>query len=184
MAAKFLVNEDNVWAQKTAADLSLGSSPAVPAWVKYHVTLTQFLAGQLNPSNFLFLPLISNALDVIVHDAVLRPTQSFAGVHADQIIVSVGRSAPGSEVVDSIVRGEFFGDGPGIENDRSYINYGTTPAGCGFGHTHLFPANTIGFVAPVSIRIYLQTTSPSGLGDYAGLTAGAVDIWLLQSVLP
>lgn len=161
---------------------ALGGAGAVPMWVKYSVTLAQFLAGELNVNNFLFLPLIPDAADVFIYDAVIRPTESFAGVGADEVIVSVGRDAPGLENVDFLLKGEFFGDGPGIENDRSYITHAAVATN--YTYMNLFPGNNIGYDNPTSIRIYLRLTSPTGLSDYEGLTAGAVDVWLLVSKLP
>jgi hypothetical protein len=161
---------------------ALGGTGAVPMWVKYSVSLAQFLAGELNVNNFLFLPLIPDAADVFVYDAVIRPTESFAGVGADEVIVSVGRGSDTLENVDFLLKAEFYGDGPGIENDRSYIVHAAVPTN--YTYMNLFPGNNIGYVDPVSIRIYLRLTSPTGLSDYEGLTAGAVDVWLLVSKLP
>jgi hypothetical protein len=172
------INPDDLPASMRA----LGGAGAVPMWVKYSVTLAQFLAGELGVNNFLFLELIPDATDVFIYDAVIRPTESFAGVGADEVIVSVGGTSPGLERIESLVKGEFFGDGPGIENDRTYITHAQVASN--YTYMNLFPGSNIGFAKPTSIRIYLRLTAPSTHEDYEGLTAGAVDVWLLLSKLP
>ena len=165
----------------------LEAAPTIPAWVpqwvRYRVSLAQMLAdAELNPSNFLRLALIPDAQGTFIHDAMIKPVESFAGTGSDVIVVSVGSVRPGQEIVDRILNAPYFGDGAGIEDDPEYITYPQVPTN--YTYMNLYPGQNIGHEDPTSIHIYFQIPGASSHADYEGLTAGAVDVWLLQSVRP
>jgi hypothetical protein len=98
------------------------------------------------------------------------------------VAVSVGGESLGLEPVDNILNASVgFGDGPGIEDDEEYIIGASVPSN--YTAMNLFPGN-VARSNPLSVNVYFQIFGASGREDYEGLTAGAVDIWLLQSVLP
>jgi hypothetical protein len=156
----------------------LNAQGAVPMWKKFHVSIADVKAGALAADGVsVMVPIITTAPLTAVHGAVIKPTESFSGVGAPTILISVGlgvQVAPLGEDMASMLNGiAGFGDGAGIEDDPAYVVRNLAPA------TPAFTA------AGATITAYVQIPTATSLDDYAALDdVGGFDLWLLISVLP
>jgi hypothetical protein len=178
------INPDDLPASMRA----LGGAGAVPMWVKFSVPLSVFLTGELDPSNTAYwrVPLFTTKPGTIIHDCVVKPTEGFAGPAVDTLLLYVGVSTPAFSniFISGPTAISYFGDGPGIENDLSYVFHAqrTNPQ-----DVSLFPAQSLSYSGVAGIALFAKLeidSSPGVAEDFLALTAGGLDIWLLVSVLP
>lgn len=170
---------------------SLGGGGAIPMWFRYDLTLSAILAGVMEPDNpaYFRVPITTMPPGGMIHGAAMKPTQSFATSSetetVDTLQTMVGYSVPGENVYPTGIMNfdVGFGDGPGIENDPSYILRAVAQAPTALD---LYPyTSALAWAGTRRVNLYLKFSDNLGvLADYQALTAGGVRVWLLQSVLP
>jgi hypothetical protein len=120
----------------------------------------------------------------VIHDAIIKPADGFLGAVVDdvptpvEVSVNVGTSDP-SRTIDCILPTQpGYGDAGAIEDDAGYIQ--SAPQ-------NIDQINKVFLLDGSPVNLYVALTvdpGPAVADDYAALTSGAVDLWLLVSVLP
>lgn len=155
---------------------------AVPRWKKYSVDLAAVKAAAVEGA-MAKVPLMTTGAGItVIHDAIIKPAASFVGAAAAAVVVNVyvGKTGAISTILGQQVG---YGDGAGIEADAGYIQS---------AYSQLFDTDKVAknvafFAAPTEIDLFVELTvdpGPAVAADYDALTAGAVDVWMLESVLP
>lgn len=154
----------------------------VPRWKKYRVDLAAIKAAALEGTMAKVLLLATGTGITVIHDAIIKPAAGFIGAAAAAVVVNVyvGKTGAISTVLGQQVG---YGDGAGIEADAGYIQGAYSQV----FDTDKVAKNVAFFAAPTEINLYVELVTdpgPTVLADYDALTAGAVDVWMLESVLP
>lgn len=169
------INPDDLAASMRA----LGGGGAVPMWRKFSVSLADLQAG-VEENGKVKVKLFTAAVGTIINDAASRPVEMYdapveEALPMDTIRVSVGKT--GLE--------ETFHENTGFSAPAEDVDNwvrGTNAAAQGNAQPNLMKVPT-----DVNAYFYLTGVPFSGTLDLATaalFTAGAVDIWLLISVLP
>lgn len=145
--------------------ISSSVSRSIPRWQKFSVPLSALSGGTVNGSSHLELLLTTIASFTSILAVALSRTEGFDGPQpwASMIDRSVG-----------IVQGETVSEGAILPVD-TFGDFSPNT----FATSQSFVFLTSG----AQIKLFLTLPMATTLEDYLALTAGAIDVWLLLSVL-